>query len=160
MVHDCYIGLGSNLSDPRQQIDSAMARIAAIKRLELINYSSVYESAPMGPPDQANFLNAVAHVQTSLTPLALLGQLADIEQAFGRDRSVGHWGPRIIDLDLLLFGQREIKLRRLEIPHPGLMEREFVVFPLLEIAPNLRLPNGCALHEIAKKLDRKAVKRL
>ena len=160
MENQSYIGLGSNLDDPRRQVTLAMERLDALPELKIEARSSLYESPPMGPANQADYVNAVVEVHTCLSPLALLGQLSDLEEAFGRDRSVGHWGPRIIDLDILLFANREIDLRRLKVPHPGLAEREFVVFPLLEIAPDLFLPNGRRLRDIAGELDPKRVKKL
>ena len=148
---ESFIGLGSNLNDPTHQISRAIQRVSDIEKLTLMQQSSLYKSAPMGPQDQDPYVNAVIRVNTELSPLALLGSLAAIEEEFGRDRSVGHWGPRVIDLDILLYAQQEIRLRRLIVPHPGLTEREFVVYPLLEIAPNLTLPGGARLTEVAAK---------
>ena len=148
---ESFIGLGSNLNDPTHQISRAIQRVSDIEKLTLMQQSSLYKSAPMGPQDQDPYVNAVIRVNTGLNPLALLGSLAAIEEEFGRDRSVGHWGPRVIDLDILLYAQQEIRLRRLIVPHPGLTEREFVVYPLLEIAPNLTLPGGARLTEVAAK---------
>ena len=148
---ESFIGLGSNLNDPTHQISRAIQRVSDIEKLTLMQQSSLYKSAPMGPQDQDPYVNAVIRVNTGLSPLALLGSLAAIEEEFGRDRSVGHWGPRVIDLDILLYAQQEIRLRRLIVPHPGLTEREFVVYPLLEIAPNLTLPGGARLTEVAAK---------
>ena len=160
MANQSYIGLGSNLNDPIHQVRAALAALDKIPGGELVRYSSLYESPPMGPQNQGNYINAVAEVRTRLTPLALLGQLARLEETFGRDRTVGHWGPRVIDLDILLFEQREFALKNLNIPHPGLEERDFVVVPLLEIAPALKLPNGRSLREIARELGQKSLKRL
>ena len=157
---ESYIGLGSNLEDPKTQILRAIESIGEIGRLALTRQSSLYKSAPMGPQDQAAYINAVVLVETSLSPLALLGRLAAIEEAFGRDRSVGHWGPRVIDLDILLYGQQEIRLRRLTVPHPGLTEREFVVYPLLEISPELTLPGGRRLAEEAHKIPAQTLQKL
>lgn len=114
----------------------------------------------MGQPGQADYINAVVALYCQLKPLILLGKLQSLEAEFGRDRSVGRWGPRIIDIDILLFGMREIGLKRLKIPHPGLVHREFVVFPLLEIEPSLSLPDGTALGAIAAGLTKKGLKRL
>ena len=160
MQYQSYIGLGSNLNDPRRQVEAALESIDALSGVSILARSSLYESPPMGPPNQADYINAVAELRTSLSPLGLLGQLNAIEEAFGRDRSVGHWGPRIIDLDILLFADRQISIRRLQVPHPGLAEREFVVFPLLEIAPDLILPDGRSLSDLAGKLDPKSLKKL
>ena len=114
----------------------------------------------MGPQDQSSYINVVLKISTSLAPLALLGELQSIENAFGRDRSVARWGPRIIDLDILLFGQLELVLKKLRVPHPGLTERDFVVSPLLEIAPQLRLPNGKLLADYAAGVSSYGLERL
>ena len=153
-----YIGVGSNLQNPSAQVREAITCISALPVTALVKQSALYESEPMGPPDQANYINAVVEIETTLSPLALLGKLNDIEEAFGRDRSVGHWGPRVIDLDILLYGQRELDLVRLRIPHPGLEQRAFVVLPLVEIAPQLVLPNGRELRQIAARFEPNSVK--
>ena len=160
MEFQSYIGLGSNLNDPCRQVRAALECIDGLSGIRIVTHSSLYESPPMGPTGQADYINAVAEIKTRFSPLPLLGHLNALEEAFGRDRSVGHWGPRIIDLDILLFGGREISIRRLTVPHPGLAEREFVVFPLLEIAPDLVLPDGRALSDLAGKLDPKSLKKL
>ena len=157
---ESYIGLGSNLEDPKNQVSRAIQSIGEIDRLALIRQSSLYQSAPMGPQDQDAYINAVVLIETSLSPLALLGRLAAIEDEFGRDRSVGHWGPRVIDLDILLYGQQEIHLRRLIVPHPGLTEREFVVYPLLEISPQLMLPGGRRLSAEVHKIPARTLQKL
>ncbi|MGR8947562.1 MAG: 2-amino-4-hydroxy-6-hydroxymethyldihydropteridine diphosphokinase [Gammaproteobacteria bacterium] len=157
---DTYIGLGSNLHEPKNQVLKAFQRIAVLDKVVPVAQSSLYKSAPMGPQDQAAYINAVISIKTSLRPLCLLGRLAKIEEDFGRDRTVGHWGPRVIDLDLLLYGDKEIRLRRLTVPHIGLTEREFVVFPLLEICPDLVLPSGRALSEIAKHVPVNSLEKL
>ncbi len=137
-----YIGLGSNLDHPAMQIHEAVDRIAHIPGILVKKVSSLYRSKPMGLQDQPDFINAVAEIHTNLSAEALLNFLQRIEIAQKRIRSGKHWGPRTIDLDILLFGNDVIKVNGLHIPHPGLSEREFVVYPLAEIAPNLNLPSG------------------
>lgn len=155
-----FLGLGSNLNDPKRQVSLAIEHVAKIPNTELLAQSSFYRSAPMGPQDQSPYINVVLKTSTALSPLALLGELQGIENAFGRDRSVERWGPRVIDLDILLFGKREVALKKINIPHPGLSERDFVLFPLLEIAPQLRLPNGTLLADLAEQVPKYNLERL
>lgn len=137
-----YIGLGSNLDNPVMQIHEAVDRLRDILGVTIIKLSSLYRSQPMGPKDQPDFINAVAEIETNLSAEELLIFLQRIEAAQKRIRSGKRWGPRTIDLDILLFGDDEIDTRHLQIPHPGLSQREFVVYPLAEIASELRLPSG------------------
>jgi 2-amino-4-hydroxy-6-hydroxymethyldihydropteridine diphosphokinase len=134
-----HVGLGSNLDDPRRQLESAFEALAALPESVLVARSSLYRSAPMGPADQPDYLNAVAALDTQLAPLALLDALQDIEQAQRRVRS-RRWGPRTLDLDLLLYGDRQIDLPRLQVPHPGMHQRCFVLLPLLEVAGDIEIP--------------------
>lgn len=137
-----YIGLGANLGDPAEQLASAITAINAIEQSTIDAVSSVYQSPPMGPSDQPDYLNAVAALTTTLTPSQLLTALQGIENAQGRERGE-RWGPRTLDLDILLYGDQHVALEHLQIPHPGLHQRNFVLLPLLEIAgPNLVLPGG------------------
>ncbi len=129
-----FIGLGANLGDRAGSLRDAVRRLAETPGLALGCVSSVYETAAVGVTDQPDFLNAVAEVQTSLTALDLLGVLLDIENKMGRVRTI-RWGPRVIDLDLLLYGDAQIALPSLTVPHPRLAERAFVLVPLAEIAP-------------------------
>lgn len=137
----CYIGLGSNLEQPTQQLDRAAAALQNTEQTALLALSSYYTSAAIGPGSQPDYQNAVAKITTSLAPLALLDHLQAIENQQGRVRSV-RWGARTLDLDLLLYGQLELSSARLQLPHPRLGERLFVLQPLLEIAPELVLPDG------------------
>ena len=139
-----YIGLGSNLSDPVLQVKTALSELASLPQTQLIAQSSLYCTPPMGPPGQPDYINAVAALQTELPAEALLDHLQQIEQAHQRKRIV-RWGPRTLDLDILLYGESVIHTERLKVPHPGLTERLFVVEPLFEIAPDLILPDGKAL---------------
>ncbi|HHO68126.1 MAG TPA: 2-amino-4-hydroxy-6-hydroxymethyldihydropteridine diphosphokinase [Gammaproteobacteria bacterium] len=134
-----WIGLGSNLEDPAGQLRRAFDELARLPHTGLDGRSPLYRSPPMGPPDQPDYVNAVARLRTTLAPLALLRALQDIEAAHGRVRAV-HWGPRTLDLDLLLYGDRVIDAPGLQVPHPGLAARDFVLRPLADLAPDLEIP--------------------
>jgi 2-amino-4-hydroxy-6-hydroxymethyldihydropteridine diphosphokinase len=144
---DAYIGLGSNLEEPEQQVRRALAELAALDQTELEQASPLYWSAPLGPPGQPEFVNAAARLRTRLEPLALLDALQSIEQAHQRVRGE-RWGPRTLDLDLLLYGTEQIDSERLIVPHPRLYERRFVLLPLVDIAPELRLPDGRRIDDL------------
>lgn len=146
-----FIGLGSNLDEPVVQIDRALRAIAALPNTVNLATSSFYRNPPMGPADQPDFVNAVTAVDTSLSAPALLDTLLEIELAQGRVRSSQQWGPRCIDLDLLLYGDRQLDYERLTVPHPGLRERDFVLSPLYEIAPTLVLPGGERLGDLIQR---------
>ncbi|MHB1241278.1 MAG: 2-amino-4-hydroxy-6-hydroxymethyldihydropteridine diphosphokinase [Gammaproteobacteria bacterium] len=146
-----YIGLGSNLEDPVRQVCRAFAELDAIARTRCVTRSSLYRSAPMGPAGQPDYINAVAAVETGLSPDALLDALQAIEQTHGRVRGAEHWGPRTLDLDLLLFGAQSRRDVRLTLPHPGLHQRAFVLYPLQEIAPDLVIPGYGLLRELARQ---------
>lgn len=135
-----YIGLGSNLSGPARQLERALRRLEALPAVEVRQVSGLYRSAPLGGVEQPEFLNAVVEVRTSLGARELLVALQAIENALGRDRSVRRWGPRNIDLDLLLHGSLQVNEPDIEVPHPGIAERNFVLLPLRDIAPELALP--------------------
>ncbi len=142
-----YIGLGSNLADPPQQLRQALAALNQLPTSRLLCHSSLYRSAPMGPADQPDYVNAVAALETALAPLQLLDELQAIEARQGRVRAE-RWGPRTLDLDLLLYSDTLIDHPRLQVPHPGIPAREFVLYPLAEIAPELQLPGLGALTEL------------
>jgi 2-amino-4-hydroxy-6-hydroxymethyldihydropteridine diphosphokinase len=147
-----YIGLGSNLSDPQAQILSALTKLKQLEYCVVTSVSSLYFSRPMGPQDQPDYMNAVVAIETSLRPLALLEQLQRIENEAGRVRKEQQWGARVLDLDMLLFDQQLINTERLTVPHYGLKVREFVLLPLAEIAPNLLLPDGDSIKELAQHI--------
>lgn len=134
-----YVGLGANLGDRAANIRTAISNLDAHPDVEVTQTSSLYETAPVGIIDQPNFLNLVAALRTSLSPRGLLDLLLHIENQMGRERTL-RWGPRVIDLDLLLYGNQRIALPGLTVPHPRLRERAFVLVPLAEIAPDLTLP--------------------
>lgn len=128
-----YIGLGSNLATPIEQINTARQAIAQLKRVDEVVFSSLYSSPPMGPQDQPDYVNAVMCVKTELSAMELLKKLQAIENEHGRIRGE-RWGARTLDLDLLLYGEQQINIADLIVPHPGITERAFVLYPLQEIA--------------------------
>ena len=132
-MQTCFLGIGSNLGDRRKNIRLALEKISRLKDTKIIRVSKIAETVPLGGPSgQGKFLNAVLKINTNLTPLKLLKQLQKIENELGRRRTV-RWGPRIIDLDILLFGDKVIEGKELKIPHPRLMQRDFVLKPLLNL---------------------------
>ena len=139
-----YIGLGSNLGDSQQILREAVAKLATLGSVKI---SRLYQSPPMGPQDQPNYLNAVVQLETTLAPLALLDQLQQFEQDAGRVR-LRRWGERTLDLDLLIYGQEQIQNERLTVPHMGILERDFVLIPLLDLDDHLQL-NGHFLKDLA-----------
>ena len=145
---EVYIGLGSNMTEPRAQISRALQALSQLSASRLLKHSSLYASKPMGPQNQDNYVNAVACLQTTLAPLALLAECQNIEQQHGRARNGERWGPRTLDLDILLYAQDIVQQPELVIPHYGMKQREFVLYPLHEIAPELRLPCGSSLVQL------------
>lgn len=143
-MHDVYLSLGSNLGDRDAHLRGAIALIDALPETTVTDESPVYETAPMGPQDQGAYLNAAVALRTAMTPLALLKSLQRIEGEMGRPTlsQRRRWGPRVIDLDVLLFGKRVIDEPGLTVPHPGLSERWFVLKPLCDLAPDLRHPSS------------------
>jgi 2-amino-4-hydroxy-6-hydroxymethyldihydropteridine pyrophosphokinase len=134
-----WIGLGSNLDAPRRQIEGAFAELEALPGTRLEGRSFLYSSSPMGPADQPDYVNAVALLETDLAPLVLLDALQAIEARHGRVRE-RRWGPRTLDLDLLLYDEKVMATPRLTLPHPGIGERDFVLLPLMEIAGDIEIP--------------------
>ena len=138
----CYIALGSNQQQPAEQLRRAVAAISQLPESRLHCVSHCYRSAAVGPGEQPDYLNAVLRLDTGLAPGTLLDALQGIENDQGRTRTV-RWGPRTLDLDILLYGDLVLSTRRLQIPHPRMADRNFVLYPLLDIAdPNLMLPDG------------------
>lgn len=135
-----YIGLGSNLGDSKVILTEAVHKLASLGDVKT---SKLYQSPPMGPQDQPNYLNAVVQLSTNLAPLALLDELQRFEQESGRVR-LRHWGERTLDLDLLIYAEQKIQHERLTVPHVGVMERDFVLIPLLDLDPDLHI-DGIAL---------------
>lgn len=154
-----YIGLGSNLADPLTQLAGALAALAAMPETTLIAQSPFYRSRPIGPQDQPDYVNGAVKLETALPPLALLDQLQHIEHSHGRKRGQ-RWGPRILDLDLLLYGQHTIRNDRLTVPHPELSQRDFVLQPLLDLEPGLQLPDGRGVAELRAQCADNGLQRL
>jgi len=151
-VEVVYIGLGSNLQNPHDQVRRALQELGQVPRTRVDRYSSLYRSAPLGPQDQPDYVNAVACLVTGLEPLPLLDALQAIEQAHGRVRE-RHWGARTLDLDILLYGDHVLDLPRLQVPHPQMHRRSFVLKPLLEIAPGLEVPGRGPVAALAQAAD-------
>jgi 2-amino-4-hydroxy-6-hydroxymethyldihydropteridine diphosphokinase len=151
-MNTVYLGLGSNLSDPLQQIQQAISVISTHDEINTLACSSLYISQPMGPQDQPDYFNAVLKINTLLKPLALLDKLQAIENIAGRVRKDQRWGARVLDIDILLYNNEVIKNDRLTIPHYGLQEREFVVIPLAEIDNQLQLPDGQSIAALANNI--------
>ncbi|QUM77699.1 2-amino-4-hydroxy-6-hydroxymethyldihydropteridine diphosphokinase [Moritella sp. 24] len=149
----CYIAIGSNLADPVSQAKEAITALQTLTASRFIAVSSLYASKPMGPQEQPDYINAVACVDTRLTPIQLLDALQHIENEQGRVRKE-HWGARTLDLDILLCGDEVMSTPRLTVPHYGMKVREFVLYPLAEIAPQLQLPCGQILSELLEECPR------
>ncbi|CAL1240294.1 2-amino-4-hydroxy-6-hydroxymethyldihydropteridine diphosphokinase [Candidatus Methylocalor cossyra] len=152
-----YLGLGANLGQPEATVRAARRAVGALPEVRETAFSSLYRSAPLGPPDQPDYVNAVMAVVTRRAPLDLLDALQAVEAAFGRVRDGVRWGPRSLDLDLLLYGREIIAEARLTVPHPGLSEREFVLYPLYEIAPDLDIPGLGPLVELVRRCPRRGL---
>ena len=142
-----YIGIGSNLNQPLQQVKAALRTLATLADCKLLSHSSLYASYAVGPGEQDNYINAVAAIKTTRSAEQLLTQLQTIEAAHGRIRKQ-RWEPRPLDLDILLFGEQTINNHRLTVPHPEMTKRHFVLYPLAEIAPQLVLPDGTLLDNL------------
>ena len=160
MTTTIYVGIGANLNNPKHQVIQALLALATLVKSKLIAQSSLYLSPPMGPQDQDNFINAVAKLETELSPMELLDQLQAIEKAQGRVRKSSRWGPRTLDLDLLLYGNQVIQEPRLTVPHYGIKERAFVLIPLAEIDPELILPDSSHVIELAEQLGKQGILQL
>jgi len=147
-----YVGLGSNMGEPSEQVIAAFEALAELPDSRLLARSPLYRSAPIGPGEQPWYVNAAAGLLTRRSPDQLLDDLLGLEREFGRRRDGQRWGPRTLDLDILLYGQLAMAEPRLVIPHPQLTNRNFVVYPLLRIAPYLQLPDGRKLSAIRHQL--------
>ncbi|MCK7545563.1 2-amino-4-hydroxy-6-hydroxymethyldihydropteridine diphosphokinase [Marinobacter bryozoorum] len=154
-----WIGLGSNLENPLEQLARAVSGLATLPDTTLLGQSAFYRSQPMGPQDQPDFVNGVVLLETSLPAETLLDHLQALEQAHGRVR-LRHWGPRTLDLDLLLYGNQTVATTRLTVPHPGVTERDFVLRPMLDIDPQLTLPDGRSCQGLLTQCTDNGLKRL
>ena len=144
-----YIGLGSNLDNPAAHLRRAFTELAALPGTRLLAQSRIYQSKPLGSPDQPDYLNAVVVLRTRLEPLELLGHLRALEQQQGRQRaSELHWGPRCLDLDILVYDDVSMHTPELTLPHPGAHQRSFVLYPLAELAPELLIPGHGSVREL------------
>lgn len=156
-----YIGVGSNLDDPERQVRAALALLTELADSRLVAHSALYRNPPMGPSDQPDYVNAVAGMLTQQEPEALLRSLQALEQRLGRIRKAGdRWGPRIIDLDLLVYGRLQRSVPGLNLPHPGIFERNFVLLPLCDIAPALEVPGQGIVAALAAGVNRTELHRL
>ncbi|MBP2196527.1 2-amino-4-hydroxy-6-hydroxymethyldihydropteridine diphosphokinase [Pantoea cypripedii] len=153
-----YLALGSNLADPLHQVDAALAALDAIPQTTRVATSSLYRTPPYGPQDQPDYLNAVVALETGLTAESLLDQTQRIELEHGRVRKAERWGPRTLDLDILLFGDAVINTPRLTVPHYDIHNRAFMLLPLLELAPQLTFPDGTPLAPLLATLDQSEIR--
>ncbi|MEY4761619.1 MAG: hypothetical protein RLZZ200_1475 [Pseudomonadota bacterium] len=152
-----FVGLGSNEADPPRQLDAALAALAALPDTQLHRASPRYVTAPFGPVPQPDFLNGVVSLWTSMSPTALLYALHDIEASQGRVRSI-RWGPRTLDLDLLLHGDARVASPSLTLPHPGIAQRNFVLYPLRDIAPDLVIPGCGRVSDLAAQVGAEGIR--
>lgn len=156
----CFIALGSNQDDPQAQVRRAFRELEQLPRSQLQACSSLYRSAPLGPQDQPAFINAVAMLDTRLSPHELLDALQAIEQRAGRVRKAERWGPRILDLDLLLYAEQMMDTPRLQVPHYHMHARSFVLYPLAELAADLIMPDGTPLQVLLDACPATGLERL
>ena len=158
---DAFIGLGANLGDAAGSLRDAAVAIEALPGTNVVALSQMYRSPAWGVVEQPDFVNAVAHVSTSLKARDLLDGLLDIEHRAGRDRSAAsHWGPRVLDLDILLFGNDIIDEPGLRVPHPHLHERAFALVPLLDVAPGVVIPGRGSVAALLATVDVSGVRQL
>ncbi len=155
-----FIGLGSNLNGPAGQVEAAFGLLEELQDSRLVARSSLYRTAPFGGIEQPDFVNAVAALETQLGARSLFEQLQHIESSRGRERGGQRWGPRIIDLDLLVYDDVAIDEPDLIVPHPGIAERNFVLLPLREIAPELEIPGLGRLDSIAVNEEEPRISRI
>jgi 2-amino-4-hydroxy-6-hydroxymethyldihydropteridine diphosphokinase len=154
-----FFGLGSNLGDRAENIKEALRRLDEIPGIEIEKTSSMYETEPVGLVEQPDFINAVAEGKTSLSPEDLLKAVMQVEKGMGRVRTL-RWGPRIIDIDILIYDDVSVNTPELVIPHPRMQERAFVMIPLCEIAPDLKLDGGRGIKEIIESLGKQTVRKI
>jgi 2-amino-4-hydroxy-6-hydroxymethyldihydropteridine diphosphokinase len=155
-----YVALGSNLSDPRRQVRNAFEALAALPDTRLVARSSLWRSAPLGPQDQPEFVNAAAGLVTTLSPREFLASLQGIERRLGKTVPAVHWGPRVIDLDLVAFADVRVAEEGLTLPHPGLHQRNFVLYPLAEIAAELFVPGLARVCRLRERVAPAGIERL
>ncbi len=146
-----FLGLGSNMGNKEGNIKKALEMLKDESGIDIERVAPFYRAAPVGYTEQDWFLNTVAQIQTTLKPANLLAQILGIEDFLGRKRQI-RWGPRVVDLDILIYGTHVIREQGLEVPHPRMLERAFVMVPLADLAPDLLLPGGKTAEEIAEEL--------
>jgi len=149
----CWVGIGSNDGAAERKVCEALERLDREPGIRLLRQSALYRSKPWGYTRQADFINAVAELETELDPPGLLQRLQGIESGMGRARKGPRWGPRVIDLDLVAYGTETRAAPGLTIPHPGVQERDFVLYPLAEIAPDLWLPGRGRVSTLAGRVQ-------
>lgn len=154
-----FLSLGSNLGDRAATLDTALRALEASGDIQILRRSSLYETAPVGKTDQPEFYNLVVEIETALSPEALLDRCQEVERALGRLRTE-RWGPRTVDLDVLLYDRIRVTTERLVVPHPEMLRRRFVLEPLLEIAPDAVLPDGTPIAPYLAGLEDQQVRRL
>ena len=155
-----YVALGSNLDDPPMQVARAFTALEGLRGSRMVARSSLYRSRPFGPVAQPDFVNAVAGMLTTLDAAAMLAELKALEERLGRERPVTRWGPRRIDLDLLVHGTTRIDEPQIQVPHPGIADRAFVLAPLLELAPDLDVPGMGRVRRLAARMDEAGMSRM
>lgn len=155
-----WLGLGSNQQKPAARLREALDHLGSVDGIRVTGASSFYRTPPWGDEQQDDFINAAARIETDLEPLALLAETQAIETRMGRKRSTRRWGPRIIDIDLLLYGDLTCSLDGLEIPHPRMHERAFVLVPLSELNTSLEIPGHGRVGELLKDMDCSNIRRL
>jgi 2-amino-4-hydroxy-6-hydroxymethyldihydropteridine diphosphokinase len=155
-----YVGVGSNLADPEKQVRAALAALAGLADTKLVVSSSLYRTRPFGTVVQPAFVNAVAGLLTLRTPEDLLADLRALELRLGRGPPRERWGPRVIDLDLLVVGRETRASESLTLPHPGIAERDFVLYPLADIAPDLDIPGLAPAAQLRARVNNRGIERL
>jgi len=154
-----YIAIGSNLASPLEQVHAALAALAEIPDSQIVAVSPFYRTPPLGPQDQPDYLNAAVALDTDLAPETLLDHTQRIELQQGRERKAHRWGPRTLDLDIMLFGDRQIATPRLTVPHYDMKNRAFMLLPLVHIAPDVCFPDGVKVADILANLDPSGISR-
>jgi 2-amino-4-hydroxy-6-hydroxymethyldihydropteridine diphosphokinase len=155
-----YVGVGSNLADPARQVERALVALAQLPGSRLIAVSARYRTKPYGAVVQPAFVNAVAGLLTTRTPEELLADLRSLELSLGREPGRERWGPRVIDLDLLVLGREKRASESLTLPHPGIAERDFVLYPLADVAPDLEVPGLGFVRDLRSRVANRGVEKL
>ncbi|MCQ2559126.1 MAG: 2-amino-4-hydroxy-6-hydroxymethyldihydropteridine diphosphokinase [Clostridia bacterium] len=156
-IKKAYIGIGTNLGNKESNLRVALQKIAALPQVKITKTAAFYRTAPVGPVEQDWFLNTAAEIETEEQPLELLENLLSIENQMGRVRTI-HWGPRVIDLDLLAYADLVVQTEKLTLPHPYIKDRSFVLLPLAEICPDLELPQMGVVRELLQELEKNQVR--